>query len=307
MPLDGKSDINGRHWLVDNLPQFLRPYAHLARLDRPIGIWLLFLPGSWAIVMAAGGVQLMNKSDWLVFLYFFCGAVIMRSAGCVVNDLWDKDLDKEVERTRMRPLASGDVGVRGAAIFLLILLGLGLGILLQLNFITILLGVLSLPLIVLYPLMKRWTWWPQAFLGLTFNFGALMGWSAVTGALQLPALLLYVSGILWTLGYDTVYAYQDKEDDTLVGIKSTALKFGANSRLWVGGFYGMSWICLSGAALLSFGHAYVLAFLLPAAAHLFLQLKNWNGDDAVSALRTFKSNRSYGLIVLAGLAISSFI
>ena len=257
--------------------------------------------------MAAGGFHSMNKADWGVLGLFFVGAVIMRAAGCVINDLWDRDIDRQIERTRQRPIACGDISVRAGIIFLIALLFGGLLILAQMNFVTVLLGLISVPLIGLYPLMKRWTWWPQAFLGLTFNFGALMGWSAITGALGLPAILLYVSGVLWTLGYDTIYAHQDMEDDMMAGIKSTALKFGAASHVWVSGFYSLSWACLAAAILLSGAPIYSIVFLVPAAAHLFFQLKSWSVEDAPSALRTFKSNRDYGFLVLAGLALVSLV
>lgn len=291
---------------MEKSPAGLRPYVLLARLDRPIGVWLLLLPALWAIVMAAGGVHQMNAQDWGIVLLFVVGAVVMRAAGCVVNDLWDRKLDQKVERTRVRPLASGAVSVRGAVVFLGVLLLAGFIILLQMNLVTIALGILSLPLIAAYPLMKRFTWWPQAFLGLTFNFGALMGWAALTGIVELPALLLYVSGILWTLGYDTVYAHQDMEDDMMAGIKSTALKFGQNSRKWVAVFYAGSWFFLASAAIAAPSLDYAPHFLLPAAAHLFLQVRKWDVNDQKSALRTFKSNLVYGVLVLLGLALSGF-
>lgn len=273
----------------------------LARLDRPIGIWLLLLPGWWGIAMASGGLRSFGAFEWTLFALFGFGAIIMRSAGCVINDLWDRDLDKNVERTRVRPLASGALNVKQAVAFLFVLLLLGLGILLQLNLLTIMLGFLSFPLIVAYPLMKRFTWWPQAFLGLTFNFGALMGWAAISGELTLPAALLYVSGVLWTLGYDTIYAHQDMEDDALAGIKSTALKFGAHSKSWVGGFYLFSWIGLCGAVFISGAHVYAPLMLVPAGLHLLVQLVLWDGAQPESALRVFKSNRNYGILVLLGL------
>lgn len=291
------SDIKPDSSLIRVLPEGLRAYALLMRLDRPAGTWLLLLPGLWGIVLASGGLVQMNNHEWGLMALFAIGAVVMRAAGCVVNDLWDRDLDKQVGRTRMRPLASGAVSVRQAIGFLIVLLFIGLVILLQMNLFTVLLGIVSLPLIAIYPLMKRVTWWPQVFLGLTFNFGALMGWSAVTGMLEAPALLLYLGGIFWTLAYDTIYAHQDRDDDALAGIKSTALKFGTRSKKFVTGFFVMAWICFAFAAGLK-----GFLFLLPAGAHLVWQLKNWNLDDVESSLRIFKSNRDFGLLVLAGLA-----
>ncbi len=289
------TDIKPDGWFISIVPIFLRPYAVLARLDRPVGIWLLLLPGWWAIMLASGGVLRMNGQDWKIFVLFGVGAAVMRAAGCVVNDLWDRELDQKVERTRLRPLASGAASVRQAFLFLLILLVAGFLILLQMNFFTILLGFISLPLIVAYPLMKRVTWWPQAFLGLTFNFSALMGWSAVTGTIELPALLLYAGGIFWTLGYDTIYAQQDKEDDALAGIKSTALKFGARSKNYVAGFFAAAWILIFAASGFNL-------FLCIPATHLVWQMKTWNTEDAASALRMFRSNRDFGILVLLALA-----
>ncbi len=289
------TDIKREGGVEKLLPRFLRPYAALARLDRPIGMWLLLLPGWWAIMLASGGVTRMDGAAWKTFALFGIGAIVMRAAGCVVNDLWDRDLDKKVGRTSARPLASGEVNVRQAIGFLVALLGVGLIILLQMNALTILLGILSLPLIAIYPLMKRFTWWPQLFLGFTFNFGALMGWSAVTGAIEFPAVLLYVGGIFWTLAYDTIYAHQDKEDDALAGIKSTALLFGAESKKYVSVFFAIAYVLIFTASQ--------SLFLVPAALHLAWQLHAWKPDDAASSLRVFKSNRDFGILVLAGMAI----
>lgn len=290
--------------LIAKLPDPVQPYAYLARLDRPIGWWLLLLPGLWAIVLAAGGVMRMNIVDWQLALLFFIGAVIMRAAGCVINDLWDRNLDQKVERTQARPIAAGVIGVKPAFAFLFGLLFAGCWILLQMNIVTILLGVLSIPLIILYPLMKRWTWWPQIFLGIVFNFGALMGWAAVTGVLQAPALMLYVAGILWTIGYDTIYAHQDKEDDLLVGIKSSALKLGEKSQKWVAGLYGASAFLIvwaGGLAGAGFAFHVVMAF---AIMHMYRQVKDWDLSDPASSLNAFKSNRDFGLIVLAAMCFS---
>jgi 4-hydroxybenzoate polyprenyltransferase len=288
------TDIKREGWVEKLLPPFLRPYAALARLDRPIGIWLLLLPGWWAIMLAAGGATRMDGADWTIFALFGIGAVVMRAAGCVINDLWDRDLDKKVERTSARPLASGEISVKQTTGFLVALLVLGLIILLQMNALTVLLGFLSLPLIAIYPLMKRFTWWPQLFLGFTFNFGALMGWSAVTGAIEFPAVLLYAGGIFWTLGYDTIYAHQDKEDDALAGIKSTALLFGVESKKFVSVFFSIAYVLIFMASQ--------SLFLIPAALHLAWQLRVWMPDDAASSLRVFKSNRDFGILVLLGLA-----
>ena len=297
------SDIN-QEGLIDRLPLWARPYALLGRLDRPIGIWLLLLPGWWAIMLASGGLFAMTLRDWWIFILFGVGAIVMRAAGCVVNDLWDRDLDAQVERTRQRPLASGMLSPRQAVIFLIGLLLVGCVILIQMNFVTVLLGVISLPLVIAYPLMKRFTWWPQAFLGLTFNFGVLMGWSATTEIVGFPALLLYAGAILWTLGYDTIYAHQDMEDDALAGIKSTALKFGDASKKYVAAFFAAAWVLIAAAGITGAPHSFVFLFLLPAAVHMGWQLWKWHLGDKASALRVFRSNRDFGWIVLVAFMLS---
>ena len=284
------NDIKRDSRLLRILPARWRPYAVLARVDRPAGTWLLLLPGLWAIMLAGGGVI-----DVRAMALFAIGALVMRSAGCVINDLWDRRLDAQVERTRARPLASGEISRWAGFVFLFVLLLAGLLILLQFNALTIMLGMASLPLVVLYPLMKRVTWWPQAFLGLVFNFGALMGWSAVAGTVGWQALCLYAGGILWTLAYDTIYAHQDIEDDALVGIRSTARLFGERSRYFVCGFYAASWL----AAVPVTGLAGA-AFLLPAAGYAAWMLQQWDEVQPQSCLRTFQRSRNYGLLLLAG-------
>lgn len=279
-------------------PQIIRPYLLLIRLDRPIGWWLLLLPGWWSIVLATGGIGHMTAQSWWLMLVFLIGAIVMRGAGCVVNDLWDRDIDKMVERTRGRPLASGAISPREAAVFLGLLLLVGAAILFSTNRVTVALGVFSLPLIVLYPYMKRITHWPQLFLGITFNFGALMGWSAVAGSLSLAPVLLYLGGICWTIGYDTIYAHQDKEDDLIAGIKSTALQFGADSKRWVSGLYLAAFVLMASAVLLADNNIHTLVFLTLPALHLGWQLCHWNPDDQTDSLNMFKSNRNFGLLLL---------
>lgn len=296
------TDIHHTGWIA-HLPHAVRPFALLMRLDRPIGTWLLLLPGWWAIVLAAGGATHMNKHDWFIFAAFGIGAIIMRGAGCVINDLWDRRLDRAVERTANRPLAAGTVSVPAAFAFLIVLLLCGLGILLQLHFTAIILGFLSAILVALYPAMKRITWWPQAFLGLTFNFGALIGWAAVTGVVGLPALALYAAGFFWTLGYDTIYAHQDKEDDARIGIKSTALLLGEKSRAWVAGFYGACFILLATAIGITAGVWGIIA-LIPAGIHLIRQIRAWNLNSQTSSLAIFRSNRDFGLLVLAACMVA---
>ncbi len=292
----GFTDI--RFDLIERLPPAARPYALLMRLDRPIGWWLLLLPAWWAIALAAGGLSAMTGWDYYLLLLFFIGAVIMRGAGCIVNDIWDRDLDAQVERTQARPLASGQVKVWQAVAFLSVLLFLCMLILVQTSALTIWLGFAAMIFVVAYPYMKRITWWPQAFLGVTFNFGVLMGWAAVQYDVGFVTILLYIGAFFWTLGYDTIYAHQDKEDDQMVGIKSTALLFGERSKKWVGIFYAASWSLIALAAFLANAGVISLGLLLLPGLHMLLQVLLWNPDNPASSLRWFKSNRDCGLLFL---------
>ncbi len=284
------------------LPPFLRPYARLMRLDRPIGTWLLLLPCWWGVALASPKLP-----DLWFMLLFALGAVAMRGAGCVVNDMWDRRLDAQVARTRDRPLASGELRLWQAALFLAALLLVGLGVLLMFNSLTVWLGVAALPLVFSYPLMKRITWWPQLFLGLTFNWGALMGWSAVTGGMEVAPVLLYEAGVFWTLGYDTIYAHQDRADDELVGIKSTARLFGDGSRPWVALFYALAvgFMALAGWAT-QLGRGYY-ALLVAASVFAAVQLALWKMDDPANCLRRFRANRDFGWIVLAAIIAGKFL
>lgn len=270
-------------------------YAQLMRLDRPIGTWLLLLPGWWAIAMSA-------PNRWDLFLLFGIGALVMRGAGCVINDLWDRDLDKAVERTATRPIPSGRASVREALGLLAVLLVIGLVILLQLNPVAIAVGVISMLFVVAYPLMKRITWWPQLFLGFTFNFGALIGWAAATGHIGWAAVLLYIGGIFWTLGYDTIYAHMDKDDDALIGIKSTARLFADNSKAWISGFYVAAILLWAGAFIMAGLPVYGLCVV---AAHFVWQLWRWDMHSAQDSLRFFKSNRDAGLLMLGVILLST--
>lgn len=301
------NDIEPNNWLLRRIPKRYQAYAILARLDRPIGIWLLLLPSLWGIGLAGLSTDISLFAALSLPLLFAIGAVVMRAAGCIINDLWDRKIDSEVARTKCRPLASGQLSLEQAVIFLFMLLMAGLIVLLLLSSTTIALGLLVIPLIIIYPFMKRLTYWPQAFLGVTFNFGALMGWAAVTNSLGAPAYLLYGAAILWTLGYDTIYAQQDREDDALIGVKSTALLFGEDSKRWVAGFYAASWIFLALAFLAAGASIIALLTLILAGAHFFWQIKIWDLNDPDSALRVFKSNRDYGLIVLAAILIAEVL
>jgi 4-hydroxybenzoate polyprenyltransferase len=288
--------------LVAKLPEPARPYARLMRLDRPIGTWLLLLPCWWGVAFAS---PLFPNPGWV--LLFGIGAIVMRGAGCVVNDIYDRELDRRVERTQGRPLASGEIALWQAVVFLGVLLGFGLGILLLFNRATIIVGALSLLLIFTYPLMKRVTWWPQLFLGFTFNWGVLMGGCAVLGHIGLTNFIAYIAGIFWTLGYDTIYAHQDMRDDAGVGIKSTALLFGDRSRVWVAGFYASAIIVLALAGWSDgLGPAYKWG-LIAASCFAAVQLMLWRPEDPANCLRRFKSNRDFGLIVLAAIVLGKIL
>lgn len=290
-PKDPHTDIQRTHWIYRVFPQKAHPYLSLMRLDRPIGTWLLLLPAWWSLASVTAPL-------WL-YILFAAGAVIMRGAGCIINDLWDKDFDKAVERTRSRPLASGAITPRQAIIFLAALLTAGLLILLQLAPTAILLGFLSLIPVILYPLAKRVTWYPQAVLGLTFNFGALMGAASITNTLTLPAVLMYAAGFFWTLGYDTIYAHQDINDDALIGVKSTARKFGSKSPLFISLFYATSALLLFITGISAHMGGIFFVFWGLAALHLTGQIYRWNPDNAADCLQKFRSNRDFGLIICA--------
>jgi 4-hydroxybenzoate polyprenyltransferase len=286
------------------VPQALRPYLRLARLHAPIGTWLLLFPGWWSLTLAAAPGAL---PDGKMLVLFAIGALVMRGAGCTVNDIVDRDIDAKVARTANRPLASGQLSLKQALVFLALQLAVGLVILLQLSPLAIKLGIFSLLLVGAYPFMKRITWWPQAFLGLTFNLGALMGFAAVTDTLTWPTVLLYVAGFFWTLFYDTIYAHQDKEDDALIGVKSTARYFGSNTRTWLTGFAIATVLLLMGVvATAGLGWAAKLG-VIGVAAHLAWQTVACDFDDPNDCKAKFQSNRFIGWILLAGLVIAKLM
>lgn len=279
-------------------PRALKPYVALIRLDKPTGTWLLLWPCFWTIALAANGWP-----DGRLLGLFAAGALMMRSAGCIYNDIVDRAFDARVARTRTRPLASGALRVRHAVAFLALLLTAGLAILVQLHWLAIVLGVGSLALVFTYPLMKRITFWPQAFLGLTFNWGALLGWAAVTGALDWPAGLLYLGGIFWTLGYDTIYAHQDKEDDALIGVKSSALALGSRTRPFLIAVYGLSLAAFGMAGALQ-GLAWPFYLGLGVVASLYAwQALFARFVDAADCLAKFKVNLWVGLALFAGIVV----
>ena len=293
-----RSDIPSGGWVDRLLPAPVRPYARLARLDRPIGTWLLLWPCWWSIALAApaGGWP-----SWRLMLLFGIGALSMRGAGCTVNDIADREFDARVARTRDRPLPSGQVTVRQALAFLFLQGAIGFAVLVTFNPLAIALGALSLLLLAIYPFMKRITWWPQFFLGLAFNWGALLGYAAVTGALDWAPVALYVAGILWTLGYDTIYAHQDKEDDALIGVKSTARLFGQASRGWIVAFYAGAILLLAVVGWLSWLDWPFYAVLAFAAAQLAWQAAKVAFDDPADCLARFRSNRLFGALVFVAI------
>ena len=284
-----------RRGFIGALPARVRPYASLMRLDRPIGTWLLYWPCAWSVALA--GVE----DRWDLFLWLLLGAFAMRSAGCVYNDIVDCDLDARVERTRLRPLASRRVSVRSAWMLVAGLCLTGLIVLLQLNWVAAAIALGSLAPVAAYPFMKRITWWPQAWLGLVFSWGALVGWPAVTGQFALAPLLLWFGSIAWVVGYDTLYAIQDKEDDALVGVKSSALRLGAKARLGIGICYAIAVLLWSGAIWLVRPDWLALVALAPAAIHLASQVLRADADDGELALALFRSNRTCGLLVFLGM------
>lgn len=297
------SDIEADHFIFRKTPERLHPYIKLARLDRPIGIWLLLLPCLWAVALSSEGIMNATSEAWLLMVKLAIGATLMRAAGCVINDLQDRQLDASVERTKDRPLASGEISVPHAMRFLGGLLAASLLILLTMPRLAIIFGVISLLPVAVYPKMKKITWWPQLFLGFTFNWGALLGWAAATGHFSWTSIFLYVGGIFWTLGYDTIYACQDKEDDATVGIKSTARLLGKKSYAVVSAFYGLSLLLLMFAKYHT--QPTILTPLLASFAliHLIWQIQVWDMNNPASCLRVFKSNYVYGLLILLMLAI----
>jgi len=287
--------------LMRALPGKLRAFALLARFDRPIGWWLLFWPCAWGVALA-GGLQ----ADWSLVFWMLLGAIAMRGAGCVYNDIVDRDLDRSVARTRSRPLASGAVSLKAAWAWLLLLCLIGLVVLLRLDRVAQFIALGSLAPVAAYPFMKRITWWPQVWLGLVFSWGALVGWAAVRGAVELPMLLLYAGSICWVVGYDTLYALQDREDDALIGIRSSARRMGRHVRAGVSGFYVAAVALWAGAIWLVRPDWIALLALLPAAAHLCWQVAALDPDDGMDGLIKFRANRFAGfLMFLACAAVGS--
>jgi 4-hydroxybenzoate polyprenyltransferase len=293
------ADATG-NWVDTHAPAWSRPYLRLSRLDRPIGSWLLLMPCWWSAALSAGVAQRLGPLPLTIAL-FFIGAFAMRGAGCTWNDITDRDLDARVERTRSRPIPAGQVSVAQALIFLVVQALVGLAVLLQFNRFAIATGIASLVIVAVYPFMKRITWWPQVVLGLAFSWGALMGFAVTFGRIDPAALVLYAGSIAWVIGYDTIYAHQDTEDDALIGIKSTARLFGANTRPALVVFYGLAVLLIGTAFALAEARWPAWIGLAAFAAHLAWQIRRIEIGDPALCLRLFKSNRDAGLLLFAGL------
>jgi 4-hydroxybenzoate polyprenyltransferase len=296
------ADATG-NWVDGLAPSFTRPYLRLARLDRPIGSWLLLMPCWWSVGLTGMRTE-QFPSLWHIAL-FFIGAFAMRGAGCTWNDLVDRNLDGLVERTRSRPIPSGQVTVAEATAFMLLQALVGLLVLIQFNRFTVLTGLCSLLVVAIYPFMKRITYWPQIVLGLAFSYGALMGWPAAFGRLDWPAIVLYAGSISWVIGYDTIYAHQDREDDLLIGIKSTALLFGENTRPMLASFYTGAVLLIGAAGLMAGGGLIFVLGLIAFAAHLTWQVLRLDINDSAHCLKLFKSNRDAGLILFAAMLLEA--
>jgi 4-hydroxybenzoate polyprenyltransferase len=300
------SDIPRGNWVDRWLPEAARPYARLARFDRPIGTWLLLFPCWWSLALAIEDWTDPLPILWL-FILFGLGAKIMRGAGCCLNDIADRDFDGSVARTKDRPIPAGLISVKQALAFMAFLSALGLLILLQFNWFAVALGAASLVLVAIYPFTKRFTFWPQFVLGLTFNWGALLGWAVVRGDLHIPAITLYIAGIFWTLGYDTIYALQDTEDDALIGLKSTALALRSNMKAWLIFFYGFTivFMIMSGKMMALSWPFYVGIAL--TALHGIWQIWDLKMDDPHDCLAKFKSNRLFSWLFLAGIVLGQIV
>ena len=299
------ADASNNNWVNQFLPTPFIPYARLARLDRPIGSWLLFWPCLWGVWLAQLETGLIPLSQtFYISALFAVGAIVMRGAGCTYNDIVDRDFDGKVERTRNRPLPAGQITVKQAWAFLIVQCLIGLCVLLQFNIQTIILGVLSLAPIAIYPFMKRFTWWPQLFLGIAFNWGVFMGYAALAGNLSVTVGLVYVAAIFWTIGYDTIYAHQDREDDDLIGLKSSAIRLGDKTyiALWV--IYGLSALSFLAAGLMAFAGLWFYLIMGAVALHLAWQVLNTDINDSDKCLTVFKSNRILGFIIMMAFALS---
>ena len=303
-PAQGKanavSDASAGNLVERLVPKGIVPYLQLARADRPIGFFLLALPCFWSVALAGRSIEEPYPDPWLLFL-FALGAIVMRAAGCTYNDLIDRDIDAKVARTRSRPLPSGQISPRAAIVFMVALSLIGFIVLLSFNSTTLWLGLGVLPIVALYPFVKRFSQWPQAVLGLAFNWGALLGWTAVLGRLDWAAIVLYAGAVLWTVGYDTIYAHQDREDDGLIGVKSTARKFGRATKPFLAILYCAAWLAIILAGLMAHAGTAFLLGMLAAAAHLGWQVWTLDINDPENCLVRFRANGTFGLIVFGAI------
>jgi 4-hydroxybenzoate polyprenyltransferase len=294
------------NWVDRFAPESWRPYLRLMRLDRPIGTWLLLFPCWWSLALAEIDEGRPHPSLWYMFL-FAVGALVMRGAGCAYNDYVDRDFDAQVARTANRPIPSGQVTPEDALVLVGVLGFIGLVVLLQFNWFTVFLGASSLLLVLVYPFMKRFTYWPQLVLGLAFNWGALVGWAADEGSLSLAPIALYFGAVAWTIGYDTIYAHQDTEDDLMLGLRSTALKFGEDSPTWVGAFYSVAVVLWTIAGFLGGAHLVFFLTLALVGLQLSWQVSTLDVNDPKNCLRRFRSNRDVGFALFLGLAADTLL
>jgi len=300
------ADAGARNWVDRFAPAPLMAYLRLARADRPIGFFLLAFPCFWSVALAARSLGEAYPDPRLLIL-FAVGALVMRAAGCTYNDLIDRDIDAQVARTRGRPLPSGQVSVPGAILFMIALGLIGLAVLLSFNSFTIWLGLGVVPIVALYPFVKRVSHWPQAVLGLAFSWGALLGWTSVLARLDWPAVVLYAGAVAWTIGYDTIYAHQDRDEDGILGLKSTALRFGRTTRSWLAALYALAWIAITlGGVMAHAGTAFLLG-MVAAGGQLAWQVMTLDIDDPENCLTRFRSNRDFGALVLGAILIDMLL
>ncbi|HYD15305.1 MAG TPA: 4-hydroxybenzoate octaprenyltransferase [Hyphomicrobium sp.] len=300
------SDAPAGNWVDRFAPVSWRPYLRLARMDRPVGTWLLLFPCWWSVTLAEVSMGRPYPNIWMLTL-FAIGAIVMRGAGCAYNDYVDREFDARVQRTASRPIPSGQVSPEAALALVVVLSLIGLGVLLWFNVFTILLGIASLGLVAIYPYMKRFTYWPQVVLGLAFNWGALMGWAAVKGSLALPPLLLYAGSVLWTIGYDTIYAHQDSGDDELLGLKSTALTFGEDTPFWVGSFYVGALLLWITAGFLAGTHLVFFFGVALVGLQMAWQVSTLDTSDPKNCLRRFRANRDVGVAIFLALVTDTLL
>jgi 4-hydroxybenzoate polyprenyltransferase len=296
------ADAGARNWVDRFAPAPLLPYLRLARADRPVGFFLLAFPCLWSVALAARSLD-EAYPDLRLLLLFAIGALVMRAAGCTYNDIVDRDIDAQVARTRGRPIPSGQVGLQNAILFMVALSLIGFAVLLQFNNFTVWLGLGVLPIVALYPFVKRFSSWPQLVLGLAFNWGALLGWTSVLGRLDWAAVVLYAGAVAWTIGYDTIYAHQDRDEDSVLGLKSTALRFGRATYAWLAALYTLAFLAITAAGIMAHAGMAFLVGMAAAAAQLAWQVATLDIADPDNCLRRFRSNRDFGVIVFAAILI----